>query len=100
VSVNSDTGYRRKLSGPEWQTRVFPDVSDPAEFLERHTEAVRRFAARTGREPAAHVSAEEFIRRHEAVQEESRQRFKNAPHTWSDHLHWYLRRVRRAYREG
>jgi hypothetical protein len=98
-SVNSDDGYRRKLTGPESQSRVFPNVSDPAEFLDRHAEAVRRFAAETGREPARHGSVEDFIRRHEELQEESRQLYKDAPYTWSDHLHWYLRRIRPAYRE-
>jgi hypothetical protein len=92
-------GFRRKRTGPQWQFRVFADAEDPAEFLARHTEAVRRFAAASGRTPLPHVSAEETVRRHEKIQEMSREVYKGAPYTWADHLHRYLRIVRREYRE-
>jgi hypothetical protein len=99
ASINSrHEGNRRKLTGPEMQMRVFRDVTDPAELLHRHTEAMRRFAAATGREPARHTSAAEFIRLHEHIQEVYRQLYKKAPYTWTDHLYWYLGLVRRAYR--
>jgi hypothetical protein len=97
---NRHDGFRRKRTGPEWQFRVFPDASDPGEFLDRHGEAMRRFAAATGRAPALHVSAEEFLRRQGEFDEAVRQVYKDAPYSWSDHLHRYLHLVRREYREN
>jgi hypothetical protein len=100
ASVNNFyEGFRKKRSGPESQFRVFPDASAPAEFLSRHTEAMRRFASATGRTPAPHGSTEEIIRRDEQKQEKNRELYGDAPYTWMDNLHRYLCVVRREYRE-
>jgi hypothetical protein len=100
ASVNGHgNGYRRKRGGPALQARVFADVTDPAEFLHRHTEAMRRFATATQREPAPQDSFEGYLRRQGELNEEERRLYQDAPYTWSDHLCWYLQRLRRAYRD-
>jgi hypothetical protein len=98
-SVNGPTeGFRRKRTGPESQGRVFVDASDPAEFLQKHADAVREFANETHRTAAPHGTLEEFLRRHEALQEEERRLYADDPFTWGDEWHWYLQIIRREYR--
>jgi hypothetical protein len=99
TSVTGVGGFRKKRSGPESQVRRFNDVSDPAELLQRHTEAMRTFDGEMHRAPLAHLSGEDYLRRHEEFQEAERQRYLRAPYSWADHLHCYLGIVRREYRE-
>jgi hypothetical protein len=100
ASINGRAnGYRRKRTGPECQTRVFPDEYDPVQFVQLHTDAAAKFAAETGRTAVRHERFEQFLRRQEALQDEERQLCSDSPYTWGDHLRWYLQSPRRVYQD-
>jgi hypothetical protein len=60
-------GYRRKRTGPECLSRVFPDEHDPIEFAQLHAEAVAKFVAETGNAAQRHLRFEEYLRRQNAL---------------------------------
>jgi hypothetical protein len=91
-------GYRRKRTGPECLSRVFPDEHDPITLAQLHAEAVAKFVAESGHPPLRHVRFEEYIRLQAMLTEEERRLHADHPYTLSDHLRWYLQLPRREYR--
>ncbi|MCI0703715.1 MAG: hypothetical protein L0241_21865 [Planctomycetia bacterium] len=99
VSINGrSNGYRRKRTGPEVFVRIFPDETDPVEFVRQHATAARDFANMTGRRALKHESFADYIRRQDAMLEDERRLFSGNPYTWSDHFWWFLQIPRRTYR--
>jgi hypothetical protein len=90
-------GYRRKRTGPEVLVRVFPDETDPQEFVRLHAKAAAEFAEETGRRARPQESFAEFARRQDAILEDERRFFHGNPYTWGDHLRWYLQRPRNVF---
>lgn len=98
-SVSGRTnGYRRKLTGAEHKSSVFPDEEDPIAFVRLHAAAARRFAEETGRRPLGVQPFDWFVRRQEEMYEEERRLRQGEPYTWGDHLRWCLQSPRREYR--
>lgn len=91
-------GYRRKRTGPECLSRIFPDEHDPVALARLHAEAVAKFAAESGHPPLRHVRFEEYIRLQAMLTEEERRLHAEHPYTLNDHLRWYLQILRREYR--
>ena len=91
-------GYRRKRTGPECLSRIFPDEHDPITLAQLHAEAVAKFVAESGYPPLRHIRFEEYIRLQAMLTEEERRLHADHPYTLSDHLRWYLQIPRREYR--
>jgi hypothetical protein len=92
VSLNGRTSGYRKRTGPEVQVRVFPDLTDPLEFVRKHAEAN---ALRVLPSP----SFAEYVRRQDLMLEDEQRHFVGSPYTWGDHLRWYLQTPRKVFRE-
>jgi hypothetical protein len=98
ASINGrSSGYRRKRTGPDVFVRIFPDETDPLEFVRLHARAAREFAEATGRRALKHESFADYTRRQEAMLDDERRLFTGSPYTWGDHLWWYLQTPRRVY---
>src|SRR5262245_18090194 len=100
VSANGrSTSYRRKRTGPEVLSRIFPDETDPLEFMQKHMKAARAFAEACGVRVVPAGSLAEYVRRQNAMLEEDQRYFVGSPYTWGDHFWWYLQTPRKVFRE-
>lgn len=100
VSINGRTnGYRRKRSGPDVLMRVFPDETDPLEFVRKHTKATSAFAETGGHRALPNGNFTDYVRRQETLMDMEQRSFAGSPYTWSDHLRWYLQTPRQVFRE-
>lgn len=98
-SVNGLTaGYRKKRTGADHLARVFVDALEPIEFGSRHMASADKFAKDTGRTPLAHERFDQYLERHNALQEQERKLFAGNPYTWGDHVRWYIQSPRWEYR--
>ncbi len=92
-------GFRKKRTGSECSIRIFPDATDPLKFAVMHAAAAERFAMSTSRQACRNLPFEEYIRRQQAITDEAMAIFQEYPYTWSDHIHWYLQRIRKEYHD-
>lgn len=90
-------GYRRKRTGPEVRVRIFPDETDPLEFVRKHMKMATAFADADGRRALPNTDFANYVRRQNQLSEEEQQFFAGRPYTWGDHLRWYLQSPRRVY---
>jgi hypothetical protein len=99
ASMNGPSyGYRRKLTGPECLSRIFPNEDDPIVLASLHAEAVAKFAAESAHAPMRHVRFEDYLRLQSMLTEEERRLHVDDVYSLGDHLRWYLQLPRREYR--
>jgi hypothetical protein len=91
-------GYLGRPVGADCLFRVLPELRDPMELYRSHGEAAEVFALERGLTPKRHGLFEDYLRRQEAMETETRQRSRDQPRSWRDGLRWYLQWPRREQR--